>query len=88
MMEPVEAPKNETTYVGRAQVNFFQIKHLILAMQLWHRTGMKPIGHATVSGTVRIAEKFTGKTYPKRRKAFPEIIEDLYEVLGKAMKEQ
>jgi hypothetical protein len=51
MMEPVEAPKNETTYVGRAQVNFFQIKHLILAMQLWHRTGMKPIGHATVSGT-------------------------------------
>ena len=49
---------------------------------------MKPVGHATVTGTVSLAEKFTGKTYPKRRKAFPEIIEDLYEVLGKAMKEQ
>lgn len=57
-----------TTFAGPDAVNVVRAAHLVSALKLYAKTGMRMTRHASPSVLLALAKEFTGKDYKGRNK--------------------
>lgn len=74
---PIENRHNGTIIITGNAINWYQVKVVISAMQMYLKHGMQVTRAASPQNLKHIATQYTGKTYARSRKGLETALADL-----------